>query len=247
MNINIHPTKLESGVAAARCGAEYIRRAQAARGEANVIVATGASQFDMLSQLIQEPGINWGAVNLFHLDEYIGIPEDHPAGFRKYLRDRFVSKLPCPPKRFHPVSVEAIPALNETIKKFPIDIAFIGVGENGHIAFNDPPADFDTDVPYIVINLDDACRRQQLGEGWFPTFESVPSQAVTMSVKQLLKSKAIVNTVPDLRKAQAIKNALEGPLTNACPASILRTHADCHTFLDEASASMLTVARASRP
>ena len=247
MNINIHSTKLESGVAAAKCGAEYIRRAQAARGEANVIVATGASQFDMLSQLIQEPGINWGAVNLFHLDEYIGIPEDHPAGFRKYLRDRFVNKLPCPPKRFHPVSVEAIPTLNETIKKFPIDIAFIGVGENGHIAFNDPPADFDTDVPYIVINLDDACRRQQLGEGWFPTFESVPSQAVTMSVKQLLKSKVIVNSVPDLRKAQAIKNALEGPLTNACPASILRTHADCHTFLDEASASMLTVARASRP
>jgi len=239
MNVNVFPTKQESGLAAARCGAEYIRRAQAARGAANIIVATGASQFEMLSALILEPSIDWGKVNIFHLDEYIGIPEDHPAGFRKYLRDRFVDRLPCRPMSFHPVSEDAIATLNAAVKRFPVDVAFIGVGENGHIAFNDPPADFDTDVPYLVITLDDACRRQQLGEGWFPTFDDVPTHAVSMSVKQILKSKAIVNTVPDLRKAQAVRDALEGPLTNMCPASILRTHADCHTFLDVHSASLL--------
>jgi len=239
MNVNVFSTKQESGVAAATCGAEYIRRAQAARGVANVIVATGMSQFEVLSQLIQEPGIDWGKVNIFHLDEYIGIPEDHPAGFRKYLRDRFVSQLPCPPMSFHPVSVEALGTLNAAVKNFPVDVAFIGVGENGHIAFNDPPADFDTDVPYLVINLDDACRRQQLGEGWFPTFDDVPAQAVTMSVKQILKSHSIVCTAPDLRKAQPMRDAIEGPLTNACPASILRTHGDCHVFLDPQSASLL--------
>ena len=240
MNINTFSTKQESGAAAARYGASIIRKAQAARGFANVIVATGASQFEMLSELIKEPNVDWGKVNIFHLDEYIGIPEDHPAGFRKYLRDRFVSLLPCPPMSFNPVSEEAVDALNKKVKDFPIDVAFIGIGENGHIAFNDPPADFDTEVPYIVITLDEACRRQQLGEGWFPTFEDVPKYAVSMSVKNILKSAVIVCTVPDLRKAKAVQGALEGPITNACPASILQTHPDCHTFLDTPAASLLT-------
>jgi len=239
MNIQVFPTKQETGVAAARYGADIIRKALAAHGVANIIVATGASQFEMLSELIKAPGIDWGKVNIFHLDEYIGIPEDHPAGFRKYLRERFISQLPCPSMSFHPVSAEAMEELNRAMKNFPIDVAFVGIGENGHLAFNDPPADFDTEVPYIAITLDEACRRQQLGEGWFPTFEDVPKQAVSMSIRQILKSKVIVCTVPDLRKAKAVQGAVEGPVTNLCPSSILQTHMDCHLYMDLPAASLL--------
>lgn len=239
MTISVFPTKQESGAAAARAGADSIRQAQAARQVANIIVATGASQFEVLACLISEPGIAWDRVNIFHLDEYIGLPEDHPAGFRNYLRDRFVSRLPCPPMSFNPVSEEAMASLNAAVAGFPVDVAFIGIGENGHIAFNDPPADFDTEAPYIVITLDEACRRQQLGEGWFPTLDDVPRRAVSMSVRQILKSKALIVTVPDARKAAAAKAALEGPVTNTCPASILQTHPDCHIFLDAPAASLL--------
>ncbi|MBR7120442.1 MAG: glucosamine-6-phosphate deaminase [Lentisphaeria bacterium] len=243
--VTICPDKNELGRQAAACGAGYIRKALAEKGTANVIIATGASQFEMLSCLKDEPGIDWSKVNFFHLDEYIGLPEDHPAGFRKYLRERFINLLPTPPMSFTPVNgsdpdpEKVCEELGKRIAQFPIDVAFIGIGENGHIAFNDPPADFETEKAYLVINLDEACRRQQLGEGWFPTFDDVPKQAISMGVKQILKSKAIINTVPDTRKAKAVKGALEGPLTNTCPASILRTHADCHTFLDENAASLL--------
>lgn len=243
--VTICPDKFELGRQAAACGAEYIRKALAANGTANVIIATGASQFEMLSCLKDEQGIDWSKVNFFHLDEYIGLPEDHPAGFRKYLRERFINLLPVAPMSFTPVNgsdpdpEKVCEELGKRIAQFPIDVAFIGIGENGHIAFNDPPADFETEKAYLVITLDEACRKQQLGEGWFPTFDDVPKQAISMGVKQILKSKAIINTVPDTRKAQAVKGAIEGPLTNTCPASILRTHADCHTFLDENSASLL--------
>lgn len=243
--VTICPDKNELGRQAAACGAEYIRKAIAANGTANVIIATGASQFEMLSSLKDEKGIDWSKVNFFHLDEYIGLPEDHPAGFRKYLRERFINLLPVAPMSFTPVNgsdpdpEKVCEELGKRIAQFPIDVAFIGIGENGHIAFNDPPADFETEKAYLVITLDEACRKQQLGEGWFPTFDDVPKQAISMGVKQILKSKAIINTVPDTRKAQAVKGAIEGPLTNTCPASILRTHADCHTFLDENSASLL--------
>ena len=243
--VTICPDKNVLGREAAACGAEYIRKAIAANGTANVIIATGASQFEMLSCLKDEKGIDWSKVNFFHLDEYIGLPEDHPAGFRKYLRERFINLLPVAPMSFTPVNgsdpdpEKVCRELEERIKQFPIDVAFIGIGENGHIAFNDPPADFETERAYLVITLDEACRKQQLGEGWFPTFDDVPKQAISMGVKQILKSKAIINTVPDERKAKAVKGAIEGPLTNTCPASILRTHADCHTFLDENSASLL--------
>ena len=243
--VTICPDKNELGRQAAACGAQYIRKALADNGIANVIIATGASQFEMLSCLKDEKDIDWSKVNFFHLDEYIGLPEDHPAGFRKYLRERFINLLPVAPMSFTPVNgsdpdpEKVCEELGKRIAQFPIDVAFIGIGENGHIAFNDPPADFETEKAYLVITLDEACRKQQLGEGWFPTFDDVPKQAISMGVTQILKSKAIINTVPDERKAKAVKGAIEGPLTNTCPASILRTHADCHTFLDENSASLL--------
>ena len=244
MEVKIFDDKNTLGQAAAK-GAVYIRKAIAERGHANIIVATGASPFEMLSALTKEPGIDWSKVNIFHLDEYIGLPEDHPAGFRKYLRERFINKLPCKPASFHPVDgsapdPEAVCArLGKEISASPIDVAFVGIGENGHIAFNDPPADFDTEKEYLVITLDKVCRNQQLGEGWFPTFDDVPKQAISMSPKQIMKSAAIINTVPDLRKAQAVKGALQGPVSNLCPASILQQHPDCTTFLDRDSASLL--------
>ncbi len=245
MKIRIFNSKAELGKQAAALGAEQIRTALSKKEEANIILATGASQFEMLEALLKEPGIDWSRIHIFHLDEYIGLPANHPAGFRKYLWTRFVSKLPVPPAGFHPVNgsaenpAEACRVLGEILRRHPVDVAFIGIGENGHIAFNDPPADFETEQEYLIINLDEKCRRQQLGEGWFPTLEDVPKQAISMSVRQILKSKSIINTVPDLRKAEAVVNALEGPLTNTCPASILRKHADVTTFLDRDSASLL--------
>ncbi len=246
MEVQIFQDKNSLGRAAAARGAAYIREALEKNGRANIIVATGASQFEMLSALTKEPGIDWSKVNIFHLDEYIGLPEDHPAGFRKYIRERFIAHLPVKPASFHPVNgsdpdPERVCAeLGKEIAACPIDVAFVGIGENGHLAFNDPPADFDTEKAYLVITLDEVCRKQQLGEGWFPTFDDVPKQAISMGIRQIMKSAAIINTVPDLRKAKAVKGALEGPVSNLCPASILQTHKDCHTYLDKDSASLLT-------
>ena len=246
MEVQIFQDKNSLGRAAAARGAAYIREALEKNGRAHIIVATGASQFEMLSALTKEPGIDWSKVNIFHLDEYIGLPEDHPAGFRKYIRERFIAHLPVKPASFHPVNgsdpdPERVCAeLGKEIAACPIDVAFVGIGENGHLAFNDPPADFDTEKAYLVITLDEVCRKQQLGEGWFPTFDDVPKQAISMGIRQIMKSAAIINTVPDLRKAKAVKGALEGPVSNLCPASILQTHKDCHTYLDKDSASLLT-------
>jgi glucosamine-6-phosphate deaminase len=245
MSRQVFSDKVSMGNSAAACGAGYIRRAIAARGAANIIVATAASQFELQDALIKEEGIDWGKVRIFHLDEYIGLPVEHPASFRKNLRARLIDRLPAPPADFFPIDGNAadlgkvIQDLTLTLQKYPTDVAFIGIGENGHIAFNDPPADFDTKESFLIITLDEVCRRQQLGEGWFETLEKVPKTAITMSVPQIMKSAAIINVVPDLRKAEAVRNALEGPLSNLCPASILRTHQDCHTFLDDASASLL--------
>ena len=245
MSTQVFSDKVSMGKAAAACGAEYIRKAIAARGGANIIVATAASQFELQDALIKEEGIDWGKVRVFHLDEYIGLPVEHPASFRKNLRARLIDRLPTPPAEFFPIDGNAadlgkvIQDLSLALQKYPTDVAFIGIGENGHIAFNDPPADFDTKESFLTITLDEVCRRQQLGEGWFETLEKVPKTAITMSVPQIMKSAAIINVVPDLRKAEAVRNALEGPLSNLCPASILRTHKDCHTFLDDASASLL--------
>jgi glucosamine-6-phosphate deaminase len=232
------------GQQAARDGATKIRDAIAQRGSANIILATGSSQFTMLESLLNERRIPWQKVTIFHLDEYAGISASHPASFRKYLLDRFINQLPVAPPTFHAIDAETDPGteadrLSKEIAEITIDVAFVGIGENGHLAFNDPPADFETDTPYLVVELDEACRRQQLGEGWFPTLEAVPTRAISMSCRQILKSRSIVCTVPDRRKAQAVKDAVEGPLTPAVPASILRQHADVTLYLDKEAASLL--------
>ena len=244
MNIEIMPDKAQMGKAAAAAGAAHVREAIAKRGTANIIVATGASQFEMFEHLVREPDINWAKVTGFHLDEYVGLPITHPASFRRYLWERFVSRLPLPLRAFHYLDAEGNPQeecrrVGEMIQRHPIDVAFVGIGENGHLAFNDPPANFETDEPYIVVQLDEACRRQQLGEGWFPTFDDVPKQAISMSVRQIMKSRAIVCTVPDERKAEAVRNSVEGEVSPEVPASILQRHEHCTLYLDTPAASLL--------
>jgi len=244
MDVVVTETKQACGEKAAAHGAELVRQAIAASGRASIIVATGASQFEMLGALVTADGIDWARVTGFHLDEYIGMPMTHPASFRKYLKERFVDRLPSPPAAFHYVNGEDDPEaecrrLGRLISRHPIDVAFIGIGENGHLAFNDPPADFETEQPYIVVDLDEACRRQQLGEGWFPALDDVPTRAISMSIRQIMKSAAIVCTVPDARKARAVKGAVEGRVTPECPSSILQRHAAAALFLDSASASLL--------
>ncbi|HJQ82273.1 MAG TPA: glucosamine-6-phosphate deaminase [Lacipirellulaceae bacterium] len=246
MDIKIMPDKAQMGKSAAAAGAALVREAVAQRGGANIIVATGASQFEMFENLVREPNIDWSKVTGFHLDEYVGLPITHPASFRRYLWERFVSRLPLPLRAFQYLDAERDPRgeasrVGEIILRHPIDVAFVGIGENGHLAFNDPPADFETEEPYIVVRLDEACRRQQLGEGWFPTFEDVPQQAISMSVRQIMKSRAIICTVPDERKAEAVRNAVEGEVTPSVPASILQRHNRCKLILDTSAAKLLRI------
>jgi len=244
MDPHIFDTKLELGLAAAAAGADLIRAALAERGAATIIVATGASQFEMLAALVREPNIAWDKVTAFHLDEYVGLPLTHPASFRLYLWQRFASQLPLPLAAFHFLNGEADPAaecrrVGALLRERTVDVAFVGIGENGHLAFNDPPADFETTEPYLVVSLDEACRRQQQGEGWFLTLDDVPRQAISMSIQQILASRAIICTVPDARKATAVKNSFSGPVTSEVPASILKRHSRCVLYLDRESASML--------
>ncbi|MEZ4902344.1 MAG: glucosamine-6-phosphate deaminase [Spirosomataceae bacterium] len=206
------------------------------------MLATGTSQFGVLNQL-SESAIDWSQVTMFHLDEYIGLPLAHPASFRKYLKERFIDKVTF--RASHLIDGETDPEtecerLGNLIQKHPIDVALVGIGENGHLAFNDPPADFDTEQPYIVVHLDEPCRKQQWNEGWFESLEAVPTQAISMSVRQIMKSKHIVCTVPDERKAQAVKNCLEGEISNLFPASILREHTHCQVYLDNEASKLLT-------
>jgi glucosamine-6-phosphate deaminase len=245
MNIEILPDKIALGSRAASDGADAIRAALRAKGECTIIVATGASQFEMLDALVQEPDIDWSKVTAFHLDEYVGLPESHPASFRKYLRERFVSRVPKL-GRFVPVRGDAadldqeIHHLNAMLRGREVDVCFAGIGENCHLAFNDPPADFNVDDPYIVVTLDEACRRQQLGEGWFPSFDAVPNRAVSMSIRQILRSAHIVLTVPDERKAAAVRAAVEGDVSPDFPASVLQQHGSCSLYLDPPAAAMLS-------
>lgn len=232
------------GRQAAALGAQAIRDELARHGEATIIVATGASQFEMLQHLVAAEGIDWSKVTALHLDEYVGLSESHPASFRRYLRERFMAPLGNAP-RFIPVDGEgdpqaAVKQLNQLIGGKRIAVCFAGIGENCHLAFNDPPADFDTEEPYLVVNLDEACRQQQFGEGWFPSFDAVPQQAISMSVRQILKSELIVLSVSDTRKAAAAKAALEGPVSNLSPASILQTHKRTVLFIDPPAASLLS-------
>jgi glucosamine-6-phosphate deaminase len=218
-----------------------IRKAILDRGEANIILATGTSQFEMLRELVKED-VDWSLVTAFHLDEYIGISETHPASFRKYLRERFADIVT--PREFVYVNGGTDPdeeciRLGRLIGKHPIDVAFIGIGENGHLAFNDPPADFETEEPYIVVILNEDCQRQQMGEGWFQSIHDVPEKAISMSIRQIMKSKTIICSVPDHRKSTAVHHALFSEISPACPASVLRNHPDTFMYLDILSASLI--------
>lgn len=242
-DIRLVPDKVALGAQAAALGAAAIRDAIARHGESTIIVATGASQFEVLQNLVAAEGIDWTKVTAFHLDEYVGLSEEHPASFRRYLRLRFMAPLSDAPA-FIPVDGEGDPVgetkrLNDLIAGRRIDVCFAGIGENCHLAFNDPPADFDTEDPYIVVTLDEACRQQQFGEGWFPSFEAVPERAISMSVRQIMKSALIVLSVPDERKARATRDAIEGPVSPLHPASILQTHPNTVLFLDPPAASLL--------
>jgi glucosamine-6-phosphate deaminase len=244
MEIRIFDNKADLGKAAARRAAQLVRMATRRGRRARVVAATGASQFEFLDALTAIPRINWQKVELFHLDEYVGLPETHPASFRRYLRERLVSRVR--PGKFYSIDGGAADPAAECrrvgalLTAAPIDVAFVGIGENGHLAFNDPPADFETEEPYLVVTLDEACRRQQLGEGWFASLDEVPSRAISMSVRQILKAREIVACVPDARKAQAVRDCLEGTVSPAHPASILQRHPRTTVFLDGDSAALLT-------
>jgi len=243
MLLRVFNDKATLGRAAAEQAAHTIRNAISQRGKARIIAATAASQLEFLDALTKAPGIDWTKVEAFHLDEYIGLPISHPGSFRKMLMTELVNKTgiekyylldgdgPDPSAVVRDVGIQLASA--------PIDIAFLGIGENGHIAFNDPPADFDTEEPYIIVNLDEACRQQQVGEAWFADISQVPKQAISMSAKQILKAKEILAVVPDRRKAQAIQSCFEGEISPMAPASILRRHPNAIVYLDTNSASLL--------
>jgi glucosamine-6-phosphate deaminase len=245
MNKYIFKTKDEMAAAAASSVVQAIKHAIREKGQANIVLGTGNSQFEMYEHLVASKGVDWFKVVMFHLDEYIGLAPGHPAGLRTYLMKNFVDRV-GPLRAMYLIKGEAPDPVQECkrmgvlIQAHPIDVACIGFGENGHLAFNDPPADFETEEPYLVVELDKRCRMQQVGEGWFQSLEQVPARAISMSVRQILKSRQLVATVPDLRKAEAVKNALEGPVTPQCPASIVQQHENCFIFLDEPAASRLS-------
>jgi glucosamine-6-phosphate deaminase len=234
--------KHELGEAAAEQAASAIRRAADERGTARILVATGASQFEFLQALTGRTDIDWGLVEMFHLDEYLGLPPDHPASFRRFLLERLIR--PTGIERHHFLDGEKDPAdvirtVGAVLQAAPIDCAFVGIGENGHLAFNDPPADFDATEPYLIVRLDEACRMQQVGEGWFGSLAEVPERAISISVRQILAAHEIICVVPDSRKADAVRNSLEGPVTPDVPASILQTHPNTTVYLDKLSAAGL--------
>ena len=229
--------------AAARDAAGRIRNAIRERGRARIVAATGASQIAFLDALVREPGVEWDKVEMFHLDEYIGLPIDHPASFRKYLLERLIG--PAGIRKYHLLDGERNPAdvcreVGALIRQEPVDVALVGIGENGPLAFNDPPADFETVAPYLIVRLDERCRLQQVGEGWFAGLADVPETAISMSVRQILDARSIVCVVPDKRKAEAVRASLEGPVDPMTPASILQRHPDVTIYLDRESASLLT-------
>src|ERR1700722_14788282 len=246
MLLRVFKDKVLLGRAAAEQATTVIRRALAERGEARIITATGAAQFQFLEALTATPNIDWPKVEAFHLDEYIGLPANHPGSFKKFLMDNLASQTGI--VKFHYLDGNAsdvAAAAGEVGRKLasaPIDIAFLGIGENGHIAFNDPPADFTTEDPYLIVNLDEACRRQQVGEAWFADISQVPERAISMSARQILKARELLAGVPDPRKAPAVKMCLEGEINPMAPASILRKHPNATIYLDTNSASLLSPA-----
>jgi len=248
MIIKVFKDKLSLANAAAEQAARHIRDAISTNGSARIIAATGASQLEFLDALTAAPDVDWKQVEMFHLDEYIGLPLSHPASFRNYLFKRLINKVGI--EHYHLLDGESDPAsvartVGAELAGSPVDVAFVGVGENGHLAFNDPPADFDTEEPYLIVELDEACRRQQLGEGWFKSLSEVPQRAISMSVRQILNAHEIICIVPDTRKAPAVATCFEGEISANAPASILRTHPRTTIYLDNDSASLLTSARPS--
>jgi glucosamine-6-phosphate deaminase len=243
MEIKVFDDKASLSRAAAERAAAAIREAIAGHGSSRIIAATGASQLDFLDELTKAAAIDWRRVEMFHLDEYIGLPITHPASFRKFLLERLIRKAGI--LKYHFLdgtggTSESVRRVGEELVSAPIDIAFLGIGENGHLAFNDPPADFETEKPYLIVTLDEACKRQQVGEGWFASVSDVPKEAISMSVRQILKSKEILAIVPDSRKAKAVKACMKGEISPMAPASILRTHPNTTIYLDKNSAALLT-------
>jgi glucosamine-6-phosphate deaminase len=244
MNVEIFNSKQELGQAAGKDAAALIRQAMNERDEVFIVAATGASQFEFLDALTQTRGIDWTRATFFHLDEYVGLPDSHPASFRRYLKERIVDRVS--PGTFHfiagdaPDVLQECRRLNELISVQTIDLAFVGIGENGHLAFNDPPADFNTPDPYIVVELNEACRKQQVGEGWFSSIAEVPTRAISMSIPQILKARNVLCVVPDQRKAEAVRNCLELEVSALRPASILQQQGAATIYLDQESASLLS-------
>jgi len=247
LDVRVYNDLLALARAAALDAGAALRAAIAERGDANVMLATGNSQLVFLAELVTYADVDWSRVTAFHMDEYVGLPPTHSASFQRYMRERVAANLPF--TEFHYLRGDTGDAEAEArrytdlLGTHPLDLCCCGIGENGHLAFNDPPADFETEEPYLVVRLDEACRLQQMGEGWFPRLEDVPAEAVSMSVRQILKSREILCIVPDQRKAVAVAACLEGPVTPLHPASILQQHAHTTVYLDGAAASLL----AARP
>ncbi|MEO8480697.1 MAG: glucosamine-6-phosphate deaminase [Acidobacteriota bacterium] len=250
MLIRVFPDKAALSRAASADAAALLRAAISERGEARVVAATGTSQIAFLEHLCEEPGIAWDKVELFHLDEYLSLPADHPASFRRFLNDRLVSRVGIQRVHFLDGAADPLAVVCQTgaaISGGPIDVAFAGIGENAHLAFNDPPADFETEAPFLVVELDEACRRQQVSEGWFESIDDVPKRAITMSVRQILKAKTVLCLASGLRKATAVAASFgQGSVSPVVPASMLRQHAGTTVYLDPDAASGLTEADVRR-
>jgi glucosamine-6-phosphate deaminase len=246
MKLRVFDNKTRMGRAAAEQASRAIRAAISESWQARIVAATAASQLEFLDALTKASGIDWTKVEAFHLDEYIGLSATHSGSFRKMLLEQLVAKTGI--KKYHLLDGDAadpaavVQAVGKQLVSAPIDIAFLGIGENAHIAFNDPPADFDTQEPYIIVELDEACRKQQVGEAWFADISQVPTRAISMSAQQILKAKEILAVVPDTRKAQAVKACVEGEISPMVPASILRRHSNATIYLDWNSASLLSPA-----
>lgn len=245
MLLRVFDNKVSLGNAAAEQAASAIRRAIRDNGQARIIAATAASQLEFLNALTEMTDLDWKHVEVFHLDEYIGLPITHPGSFRKMLLEQLIRKTGI--TKYHLLdgdadADEAVRRVGASLASAPIDIAFVGIGENGHLAFNDPPADFEANEPYLIVKLDEACRQQQVGEAWFADISQVPTHAISMSIRQILKAKEILAVVPDTRKAQAVKACFEGEISPMAPASILRTHANATIYLDKHSAALLSTA-----
>jgi glucosamine-6-phosphate deaminase len=242
LNVSIYPDNEAMGQAAAREAAALITQAIAERGIANIVIATGNSQLTFLHALRQLPGILWPAVNVFHLDEYLHLKPGHPAGFPAFLRQHIIDHVPVGaffPVPGHAANVDmACRAYEMLLRAHPADLCCLGIGENGHLAFNDPPvADFDDPVWVKVVPLDEASRRQQVGEGHFTTLDEVPTHALTLTIPALRAARKMLCMVPERRKARAVREALRGPISTACPASILRHTPHAHLYLERESAS----------